>query len=308
MSKQQLRIFLPDGSLRELAEQLFREAGLEVFYGTETRCYLGSIRADYLQQLVNVVVCQFRPWDMPVYVADGSAHMAIAADDMIWNAGLAGDPRLTVLDHYPISRQGYPKTRLVVAVPNDSPIQDFRQLGPSQRLVTEYLQGAKTWAQAESLNLNVIECHGKLEAFLYFGLADAIIENTESGRSLAVNGWRIIHQIMESQTCLLANTAALEDPDLGQAIRLIQRLLKATVTAREYVVVSANVTKEATPAVRALGQMLPAGQSPTICPLINGNRSIEVVVRRNQLPQVLDTLNRSGVTSIFTRQCDHYIP
>ena len=42
-------------------------------------------------------------------------------------------------------------------------------------------------------------------------LADAIVEVTETGSSLKANHLRIIDTVMESETHLIANPAALED-------------------------------------------------------------------------------------------------
>ena len=320
MNKQQLKIFLPNGSLQDVVEQLFRDAGLPVSYGKK-RSYLGSLSSVYLNKMVDVVVSQFRPWDMPFYIANGSAHLAVTADDMIWNAGLLEDERITVLDHYPIARQGYSKTRLVIAVPNNSPIQRYKQLTVSRpmmpgtdrkSLVTEYYEGATIWAHKEGMDLEIINCHGKLEAFRHFELADAILENTESGDTLFENHWRVIHQIMESQTCLIANEKALADKTLGPTIKIIKRMLASVIAARKHFMIEFNVTKKAFKDVKTIllgySGYLEKGQSPTISNLLNGDYEIKVVIPCNKLEDLLDRLDRRGVSSIATKKCDHYIP
>ena len=119
VSKKELKLLLPDGSLKEVVERLLADAGIPVSYQS-SRSFRGTLRGDYITGLVHVSVYQIRPWDMGPIIKDGYAHLGIAASDMLWNSGCSEGRDVVVLDRYPLSRAGGSKTRLVIAVSEQS--------------------------------------------------------------------------------------------------------------------------------------------------------------------------------------------
>ena len=95
-------------------------------------------------------------------------------------------------------------------------------------------------------------------------LADAIVEVTETGSSLRANRLRIIDTVLESNTQLIANAAALEDEWKKTKLANIALLLKAAIEAQGRVGIMLNVRGADLASVLAL---LPALQRPTISPL-----------------------------------------
>ena len=75
--------------------------------------------------------------------------------------------------------------------------------------------------------------------------------------------------------------------------------------------VTCNVGREKLDdAVRAVQQYLGDSGSPTIADLAaakSAARSMEIVVLRSQLPEVLATLHRAGCERIITGNCEQYI-
>lgn len=95
-------------------------------------------------------------------------------------------------------------------------------------------------------------------------LADAIVEATETGSTLRANRLRIIDTVMESNTQLIANAAAMADAWTRTEIDNIALLLKAAIEAQGRVGLMLNVRRDDLDGVLAL---LPALQRPTISPL-----------------------------------------
>ena len=95
-------------------------------------------------------------------------------------------------------------------------------------------------------------------------LADAIVEVTETGSSLRANRLRIIDTVLESNTQLIANRAALADAWKATKLDNIALLLKAAIEAQGRVGIMLNVRRSELGEVLAL---LPALQRPTIAPL-----------------------------------------
>jgi len=119
-------------------------------------------------------------------------------------------------------------------------------------------------------------------------LADAIVEVTETGSSLRANRLRIIDTVMESNTQLIANQAALADAWKRTKIENLSLLLKAAIEAQGRVGIMLNVRKADLAKILAL---LPALQRPTVSSLsdeewVAVNTIIEERTVRDLIPKV----------------------
>jgi ATP phosphoribosyltransferase len=119
-------------------------------------------------------------------------------------------------------------------------------------------------------------------------LADAIVEVTETGSSLRANRLRVIDTVLESNTQLIANRAALDDEWKRTKVENIALLLKAAIEAQGRVGIMLNVKVTDLDSVLAL---LPALQRPTVSPLSDGewvalNTIIEERTVRDLIPKL----------------------
>ena len=119
-------------------------------------------------------------------------------------------------------------------------------------------------------------------------LADAIVEATETGSTLRANRLRILDTVMESNTQLIANGAAMADTWKRTKIENISLLLKAAIEAQGRVGLMLNVRRDDLQAILAL---LPALQRPTISPLsedgwVAVNTIIEERTVRDLIPKL----------------------
>ena len=98
------------------------------------------------------------------------------------------------------------------------------------RLASEYVNIADKYARDNHLgHYRVIPTWGATEAFLPED-ADLLIENTETGRTIARHNLKIIDTLFESTACLIGNTCwRSPDPVKKERMEAMVKKLKAAV-------------------------------------------------------------------------------
>ena len=154
-------------------------------------------------------------------------------------------------------------------------------------IATELVRVTKQYFERQSVKVNVEFSWGATEVKPPV-LADAIVEATETGSTLRANRLRILDTVMESNTQLIANDAALADPWKRTKIENIALLLRAAIEAQGRVGIMLNVRRVDLDKILAL---LPALQRPTISSLSDDewvavNTIIEEKTVRDLIPKV----------------------
>jgi len=247
---QTLKLGLPAGSLQEATGELFRRAGYKVSF--PSRSYFPSIDDDEIECTL------IRAQEMARYVEHGALDAGLTGYDWIVETG-ADVHEVTELVFSKVSRR---PVRWVLCVPNDSPVKTVKDL-----------QGARIATEAVGLTQQYLKKHG-VEAQVEFSwgatevkpprLADAIVEVTETGNSLRANNLRIVDEILQSTTRLIANKGAYKDPWKKQKIDDLALMLRGAINAEGKVGLMMNVPRERLQQVLSL---LPALQKPTISSL-----------------------------------------
>jgi ATP phosphoribosyltransferase len=177
----------------------------------------------------------------------------------------AGDGKtgvLTSVADLVYAKQSFGKVKWVLAVPEESPFKDARDL-EGKTIATELVRVTRAYFQRQRINVKVEFSWGATEVKPPM-LADAIVEVTETGSSLRANRLRVIDTLMESNTQLIANHSALADPWKKTKVDNIALLLRAAIEAQGRVGLMLNVRRDDLAAVLDL---LPALQRPTISAL-----------------------------------------
>ena len=95
------------------------------------------------------------------------------------------------------------------------------------RVASEYVNIADKYARDNHLgHYRIIPTWGATEAFLPED-ADMLIENTETGRTIARNNLKIIDTIFESTACLVGNAVSVTDPAKKERVAGLVTKLKA---------------------------------------------------------------------------------
>jgi len=124
----------------------------------------------------------------------------------------------------------------VTVISKDLPVADvysLRQLSTERpvplRVASEYINIADKYARDNHLGMyRVIPTWGASEAFLPED-ADLLIENTETGRTLARHNLKIIDTLFESTACLIGGKDSILSPSKRERIKSITETLQTAV-------------------------------------------------------------------------------
>ena len=285
---EKLRLGIPKGSLQEATIQLFARAGFNIY--ASTRSYFPAIDDPEIECML------IRAQEMARYVADGVLDAGLTGQDWIAEhaAGAANGSAVVPLADLVYAKQSFGKVRWVLAVPEDSRFRDPRDL-QGATIATELVRATQAYFARLGVDVTVEFSWGATEVKPPV-LADAIVEVTETGSSLRANRLRVLDTVLESNTQLIANAAALEDRWKRTKLDNIALLLKAAIEAQGRVGLMLNVRRADLEGVLAL---LPALQRPTISPLsdqewVAVNTIIEEKTVRDLIPR-LKTARAQGI-------------
>jgi ATP phosphoribosyltransferase len=138
---------------------------------------------------------------------------------------------------------------------------------------------------------------GATEAKAVSGLADAIVEVTETETTIRAHGLRIIHELMESNTQLVASREALADPWKKEKIDHIAMLLQGALRADKIVGLKMNVPEER---FEEILEILPSVTAPTVAQLYKQPWfSVETVISEHQVRDLVPQLRKIGAKGII---------
>jgi ATP phosphoribosyltransferase len=138
---------------------------------------------------------------------------------------------------------------------------------------------------------------GATEAKVVEGLADAIVEITETGTTIKAHGLRIIAELLQTNTQLIANKAAWRDPWKRTKIETINTLLQGALRAETMVALKMNAPADR---VEAIMSVLPSMNAPTVAHLYQSDwLSVETVVERRQVRNLIPKLLAAGAQDII---------
>jgi len=277
-----LRLGIPKGSLQESTIALLKRAGLNVY--TSSRSYFPAIDDPEIECML------IRAQEMARYVEHGFLDAGLTGRDWVLESGLEVE---TVTDLV-YAKQSRGKVRWVLAVPQDSRFEKAEDLR-NCIIATELVNTTKNYFAAKNVPVKVEFSWGATEVKPPI-LADAIVEVTETGSSLRANRLRIIENVCESQTQLIANRAAWQSAEKRKKIENIALMLRGAMDAQGRVGLMLNVRKRDLTNVLAV---LPALNSPTVSELndrdwVAVNTILEESVVRDVLPKLKDA-NASGI-------------
>ena len=281
-----LKLGIPKGSLEQATVALFAQAGWHIT--SFSRNYFPAIDDPELS-------CSLvRPQEMAVYVADGTLDLGLTGLDWILERNC--EEKVVTIATLDYSKSSNKPCRWVLVVRKDAPIQSLADL-QGKRIATELEHVTRNYLQQHGVQAEVIFSWGATEAKAVEGLVDAVVEITETGSTIHAHGLRIVEEVMQTSTRLIANPAAYSDPWKKAKIEQISLLLSASLAARHKVVLKMNI-----PAHRLadLLAFLPSLQSPTVNQLTDSAwLAVETVVDRKQVRDLIPRLKVAGAVGIL---------
>ncbi|MDD5653846.1 MAG: ATP phosphoribosyltransferase [Candidatus Omnitrophica bacterium] len=283
--KKILKLGLPKGSLQEATFKIFKKAGFNVSLPSE-RSYFPSIDDPEIEPVL------LRAQEMSRYVADGALDCGITGNDWI----LENNSKVVRVTDLVYAKQSLNKVRWVLAVPEASGMRKPKDL-EGKRIATELVNVTTEYFRKNKINVEVEFSWGATEVKVNSGLVDAIVELTETGRSLKANKLMEIATLCESTTQFIANNQSYKDNFKRSKMEQIALLLKGAIAAEGKVGLKMNVKKADLKKVAAI---LPALRKPTVSNLSeDGWYAIETIIDENVVRILIPELKKSGAVGII---------
>ncbi len=312
---------LPKGSLNNVNRgntyQLFVDAGYEVRgYEPGNESYEISILNDN-----EIKAYLTRPQSTPVELNRGMVDIAIVGEDWVKEESVLRDNKITK-----IGDLDYGETRLIVAVPNDSPYKNLTEFFRANKerdtpilCFTEYpnltrkhimenegyqeiFGDAVPFVQVRGLTdgdneqVQVINSDGATEVYIAKG-ADLIVDNTQTGSSLRKAGLKELETILHSSAGLYAGVNCTGDK-LEKAKMIFTQLFGA-ISAKKYFDVKFNIdTLKIQEVSDYLVENKLCADEPTITKGPNFSQ-INVLIPKSKFPEMIDAIKGFNATSII---------
>ncbi len=273
---------MPKGSLQDATIQLFARAGWRL--SVDSRSYQPAIDDPEIECLM------VRAQEMPRYVETGALDAGLTGHDWVVETGVTVESIADLV----YSKTGMGKVRWVLAVPEDSPMKSPRDL-EGKVIATEAVGLTKAYLARHGVTARVEFSWGATEVKVP-ALADAIVEVTETGRSLKANRLRIMDTVLESNTKLIANRAAWTDGWKRTKLEAIALLLQGAIAAYSKVGLMMNVRKAD---LARIVESLPALKRPTVSELVDdGWLAVNTIVDEAVVRTLIPKLSAAGAQGI----------
>ncbi|MDP8260573.1 MAG: ATP phosphoribosyltransferase [Candidatus Gygaella obscura] len=283
-NKNILKLGLPKGSLQESTFKMLRKAGFNI--SVSSRSYFPSIDDDEIECVL------LRAQEMSRYVEQGALDCGITGNDWILENG----SKVEMIADLIYAKQSLLPVRWVIAVPESSSIRSIRDL-KGKLIATELVNVTKKFLKKKNVKAEVEFSWGATEVKVASNLVDAIVELTETGRSLRANKLRILDTICTSTTKLIANKISYSNNWKRQKINNLKLLLNGAISAEGKVGMKMNVSEKN---LNKLLKVVSALKNPTISKLSKpGWVALEVVIDESVVRKIIPCLKANGAEGII---------
>lgn len=153
--------------------------------------------------------------DVLTYLNNSSVHIGIVGSDILAEQN---NPQYAMLD------MGVGKCRFVLASTRDFNPQQVRR----KIIATKYPNITKRYFQSIGEDVEIIKIEGSVELAPLIGLADAIVDITETGTTLKENDLHVYAELQPVSTKLVVNRLAVKQyrPEIKTVINKLQEAQK----------------------------------------------------------------------------------
>ena len=277
----QIKIALPSkGRISDPSVKLLERAGIGLKDNTNRKLFSETHDQE-------ICVMFTRAADIPEFVADGAADIGITGLDLIEE----NDADVEILEDLNFGR-----ANLVLASPEESPINSLKEIKPGSVVATEFPNLTGKYLKSKGISVKVVELSGSTEIAPFIGVADIVADITSTGTTLKMNHLKIIDIILESSIKLIANKNSFqENKDKIEAIRTG---IKGVLDAEGKKLVMMNVAKEHLDQIK---QAMPGLNGPTVSNVLSkeGIMAVHAVVDEKDVFNLVNKLKIIGARDIL---------
>jgi ATP phosphoribosyltransferase len=272
-----LTIAIPNkGSLSNDAVTLLTDAGYHVKrLGRELKL---------VDQENEVSFIFLRPRDIAVYVGNGVLDLGITGRDLVVDSEADAEELLAL---------GFGKSRFYYAVPADCDLSIDGLSG--KRIATSYPNLVALDLHERRVKAKIIKLDGAIEISINLGVADAIADVVQTGRTLQEAGLKMIgDSVIDSEAVLIGRDAGVID---RAEVRTVIDRVRGIVVAREYVMIEYDVSKDN---LQKACEITPGIEAPTVAPLSReGWFAVKAMTRKRGINTIIDALSQAGCRGIL---------
>lgn len=272
-----IQIALPNkGALSDEALRLVQDAGYRV---RRDRRDLAVRDVEH-----DIEFIFLRPRDIATYVSRGILEVGITGQDLALDSGVEVEELVEL---------GFGKARFHYAAPAESTLTPD-DLG-GLRVATSYVRLVEDDLARRGLEATVVPLDGAVEISIRLGVADAIADVVQTGRTLDRAGLKTIGEpILRTQAVLVAQNGGTTRRPAVQ--RFVERL-QGIIVARDFVMVEYDVPQAA---LDEAVEITPGIEAPTVAPLSKeGWVAVKAMVRQYDVNGIIDDLSALGGKGII---------
>jgi len=279
-----LKLGIPKGSLENATIELFKKSGWKI--SVSSRSYFPTVDDDEIRCTL------VRAQEMSRFVEMGTLDAGLTGKDWVLENG----SDIVVVQDLVYSKTSASPARWVLVVTEDSPIRRLEDL-EGKKIFTELVNFTRKYFAERKIKVDVEFSWGATEGKVIEGLADAIVEVTETGSTLRANGLRIVEELMQTNTQLIANHEAYRDSLKKEKIEQISLLLQGALRAEGMVGLKMNVPAND---LKSVMEILPSITAPTIANLFQTDWfSVETIISEKIVRELIPQLLKRGAVGII---------
>jgi ATP phosphoribosyltransferase len=296
------------GRLQEQAQAYFADAGLAMRQAAGARGYRAT-----LDGMPDIDVVLLSASEIASALLSGDVHLGVTGEDLIREA--APDARIAL-----VKPLGFGFANVVVAVPQawidvstmadlDDVCAAFYQRHRRRlRIATKYVRLTRAFfARAGIWDYRIVESAGATEGAPAAGAAEAIVDITTSGATLAANALKTLDDgtILKSQSQLAASLSAKWTAPTAAAAKTLLARLAARERAKTSLVLRARLTGKPDAALAAAAKL---GVGVLSRPAKgNSGGEYSLLCPRETLTDAITMLRRRAASGSVTAQNVDYI-
>ena len=279
-----LKVGIPKGSLESATIELFKKSGWKI--SISSRSYFPSVDDDEIRCTL------VRAQEMSRFVETGTLDVGLTGKDWI----MENDSDVVVVEDLVYSKASPSPARWVLVVAEDSPVRQLKDL-EGKKIFTELVNFTKRYFAERKIRVQVEFSWGATEGKVIEGLADAIVEVTETGSTLRANNLRIVEELLQTNTQLIANRNSYQDPWKREKIEQISLLLQGALRAEGMVGLKMNVSAND---LKSVIEILPSITAPTVSNLFQSDWfSVETIISEKIVRELIPKLQKRGAVGII---------
>jgi ATP phosphoribosyltransferase len=273
-----LKIAVPNkGALSEGAVQILKEAGYH--------CKRGGRELIVTDKVNEIEFIFLRPRDIAVYVGNGVLDLGITGRDLALDSG-AKVSELMPLD--------FGKSDFYYATPRESGLTPDKFAG--LRIATSYPEIVRCDLEKRGIDAKVVRLDGAIEISIKLGVADAIADVVESGRTLREAGLETVGEpVMNSEAVLIAggDGGVIKRTEVD----ILLKRLRGILVARSYAMIEYDIPRAR---LDEACTITPGIESPTVSPLNNPEwAAVKSMITRKGINSAMDSLQAIGARGII---------